>query len=57
MLWLCAFTGVIKLIGEYVLLFLRLITLAWTTCLFHHFSLIVPVKNTLGVELSSRSQH
>ncbi len=57
MLWLCAFTGVIKLVGEYVLMFLRLITLAWTTCLFHHFSLLVPVKNTLGVELSSRSQH
>ena len=56
MLWLCAFAGIIKRIGDYAIMFSRLITMAWATCLFHHFSLVVPVKNSLEVELSALPQ-
>lgn len=38
---------------EYVLMLLRLIIMFWIVCLFHHFSLIVPAKNSKTVVLLS----
>ena len=53
MLWYCCFTSVVKNVFEYVLMLLRLIIMFWIVCLFHHFSLIVPAKNSKTVVLLS----